>query len=107
MLAFTDDNGELQQVGEDGDDGEDANPPSKKDLVVEIPLHEDLGWPLIPRKGDNTLQKSKSVIRAYVTSTYRKSIGFFFFFAYKLIIFKVNLRTTMQQRCHGPPFPGM
>jgi hypothetical protein len=107
IYAFTDDEGELQQVGEDGDDGADANPSFKKDPVVEIPMHEDFGWPLIPRKGDNTLQKSKSVIRAYVTSTYRKSTFFAFFFAYKLIIFQVNLRTTMQQRCHGPPFPLM
>lgn len=77
--AFTEDNDESQD-GEDGDDGTDAIPPSKKDLVAEIPLHDELGWPLIPRQGDNTLHKSKSVIRAYVTSAYRKTVRLFCLF---------------------------
>jgi hypothetical protein len=54
------------------DDATDVAQPSKKDMVAEIPRHEELGWPMIPRRGSKTLPESKSIVRAYVTATYRK-----------------------------------
>lgn len=58
--------------------------------MLEIPLHADHQWPLIPRQGDNSLQRSKSVIRAYVTCTYRKAICF-------VLPFCININSILGQ----------
>jgi hypothetical protein len=34
--------------------------------------HKELGWPLIPRKDNMSLDELKAVVRAYVTGTYCK-----------------------------------
>jgi hypothetical protein len=95
--AFTDDNYQL------GEDATDSIKPSRKDPVAEIPRHEELGWPLIPRQSDKTLQESKSVLRAYVTATYRKPPLCLPFYIYKIIMFQVTILITRWQWCHGQP----
>lgn len=61
-----------------GSDSE-KEPVQKKDPTADIPRHKELGWPLIPRRGNMTLQQSKSVIRTYVTTIYRKQLLYIFF----------------------------
>ena len=93
---FTDDDDTLL------DDPEDEIRSQKKDLVAEIPRHEDLGWPLIPPQGDLTLRESKSVLRAYVTATYRK-LSLCFTFSYKKInMLQVTILITRWHQSHGP-----
>ena len=53
-----------------------ASKPAKKNLVDELVRHEKLGWPMIPSKGNMSLPESKSVLRAYVTGTYRTPFHF-------------------------------
>lgn len=43
----------------------------KRDFLSEISKHDEHGWPIIPSRGDRSLQECKDVIRAYVTATYR------------------------------------
>jgi hypothetical protein len=52
------------------DDGEERQ--QKNDPSSLIESHEEFDWPLIPQKGDTSLDQAKSVIRAYVTATYRE-----------------------------------
>ena len=58
---------------EDSDDegGDDAMK-KRNDAPHVIKNDTEFGWPLIPKRGDMTLDQLKRVIRAYVTATYRE-----------------------------------
>jgi hypothetical protein len=66
----------VPQTAEDTEDegGSDAGERKKKKHVENaIKNHEQGGWPVIPEKqNDMNLEMMKSVIRAYVTATYRE-----------------------------------
>jgi hypothetical protein len=96
----------VPQTAEDTEDGggSDAEERKKKKHVKNaITTHEQGGWPLIPKKQDKmNLEMMKSVIRAYVTATYREC-----FFVYKVLwcisemASQGLLQTTKGRRCHG------
>jgi hypothetical protein len=61
---------------EDTDDDTTHMKEEKKVKPAQLIMnHKELGWPLIPRKDNMSLDELKAVVRAYVTGTYCK---FFF-----------------------------
>lgn len=62
-------------LGEDDDgedDSDDEGGKKKADPAALIKSHMEHGWPLLPSKGNMSLDDLKSVLRAYVSLAYSK-----------------------------------
>ena len=72
--------------------------------MSEIKTHPEHGWPIIPSRGNRSLQECKDIIRAYVTATYREWNRFKFYLRFT-IAQQVNILTTRLLWLLGSYFP--
>jgi hypothetical protein len=65
-------NSNILNSANDEDEDEEDDDNKKNKVANMISTHEKFGWPVIPDRGDKTLDELKAVIRAYVTAAYRE-----------------------------------
>lgn len=64
----------LEDNESEDEDSDGERPTKKNDLASTIETEQKFGWPLIPARGDKSLDDLKGTIRAYVTAIYRKPL---------------------------------
>lgn len=75
-----------------GDESDDDEVEKKATPAPLVTIHETFGWPILPTRGDEKLDKLKSIIRAYVTENYSEQSHILF----RSLLMK--FRTVYQQQ---------